>query len=350
MVQQVLYAMASTGGCSPLHSSPCDEDACKASGAQPLPLLPVARCDSGGWVQARDSVNGTPPAVLLDCGEGTWPALRTQMGPDAAQACVDALAAVWISHKHGDHCLGLPAVITRRSPQRPPLTVVLPAAVWQWLSSGYAYLLDRVKYVHCSQFYHRPGNGAYGGSREKPQGKPRRRGFASAMIGAGFAAWQCVRVRHCFDAYGIVLQHVDGWKVVVSGDTTPCDELVRAGMGATVLVHEATFSCERAGDAAAKRHSTVGQALDVAQRMRAWRVVLTHFSQRYSKFAPDLAQFDAVHGRGGSVIDRAFPAFDGVHVSFRDLWVLPALTRLLSYFFTEEAESTAAKAGAVEGV
>lgn len=291
-------------------------------------------------------MGGPPPAVLLDCGEGTWPALRTQMGRDAAQACVNALAAVWISHKHGDHCLGLPAIIARRSPQRPPLTVVLPAAVWQWLSSGYAYLLDRVKYVHCSQFHHSPENRARRGMREKMGGRV----FASAMIGAGFAAWQCVRVRHCFDAYGIVLQHLDGWKVVVSGDTTPSDELVRAGMGATVLVHEATFSCERAGDAAAKRHSTVGQALDVAQRMGAWRVVLTHFSQRYGKFAPDLAQFDAVHGRGGSVIDRAFPAFDGVHVSFRDLWILPALTRLLSFFFTEAAESAAAEAVAVGGV
>lgn len=298
-------------------------------------MLRAARAVAG--LQAGDAMTGTPPGVLLDCGEGTWPAMRTQLGPGAAQACVDALAAVWVSHKHGDHCLGLPAVIARRSPQRPPLTVALPATVWQWLSSGYAHLLDRVRYVHCSQFQHRPQNGGRGWAREKG----RSRGCESAMVVAGFTEWRCVRVRHCFDAYGIVLQHVQGWKVVVSGDTTPCDELVRAGAGATVLIHEATFSCDRARDAAAKRHSTVGQALDVAQRMGAWRVLLTHFSQRYSKYAPDLAQFDAAHGRGGSVIDRAFPAFDGVHVNFHDLWALPALTRVLSAFFTEAAESAA---------
>lgn len=261
----------------------------------------------------------------------------TRMGPEAAQACVDAMAAVWISHKHGDHCLGLPAVIARRSPQRPPLTVVLPAAVWQWLSGGYSYLLDRVKYVHCSQFHRRPHNGTAGGGR----GKGRSRGFESAMVAAGFSAWQCVRVQHCFDAYGIVLQHAHGWKVVVSGDTTPSDELVQAGMGATVLVHEATFACERIGDAVAKRHSTVGQALDVAQRMGAWRVLLTHYSQRYSKYAPDLVEFDVAHGRAGTVMDRAFPCFDGAFVSFGDLWVLPALTRVISAFFTEAANLAA---------
>lgn len=284
-----------------------------------------------------DGRSGAPPAVLLDCGEGTWPAMCSRMGPGAAQACVDALAAVWVSHKHGDHCLGLPAVIARRSPQRPPLTAALPAAVWQWLSGGYAYLLDRVKYVHCSQFHRRATGERLVGGRDKGKG----RGFASAMVGAGFAAWQCVRVRHCFDAYGIVLQHVAGWKVVVSGDTTPCDELVQAGMGATVLVHEATFSCDRMGDAVAKRHSTVGQALEVAQRMGAWRVMLTHFSQRYSKYAPNLLDFDVAHGSGGTVIDRAFPCFDGTFIRFCDVWVLPALTRLLSEFFTEAAERSA---------
>lgn len=38
-----------------------------------------------------------------------------------------------------------------------------------------------------------------------------------------------VPVVHCADAYGLVLTHVSGWKVVYSGDTRPCPDLASAG-------------------------------------------------------------------------------------------------------------------------
>ncbi|KAJ0404298.1 hypothetical protein P43SY_003211 [Pythium insidiosum] len=69
-------------------------------------------------------------------------------------------------------------------------------------------------------------------------------------------------------------------------DTKPCDQLVRAGMDATLLIHEATFDDTMEDDAERKKHSTVGQALGVARRMRAQQVVLTHFSQRYPSLPP----------------------------------------------------------------
>jgi ribonuclease Z len=51
-----------------------------------------------------------------------------------------------------------------------------------------------------------------------------------------------------------------------SGDTMPCDALVKAGDGATLLIHEATIDDELPEVALAKGHSTFGQAIDVAQR------------------------------------------------------------------------------------
>lgn len=50
-----------------------------------------------------------------------------------------------------------------------------------------------------------------------------------------------------------------------------------------MLLHEATFDDERQGDAIAKRHSTMGEAIAVGKEMRARRILLTHFSQRYQK-------------------------------------------------------------------
>ena len=36
-------------------------------------------------------------------------------------------------------------------------------------------------------------------------------------------------VDHCPQAYGLVLTHKRGWKIVYSGDTRPCLALIKAG-------------------------------------------------------------------------------------------------------------------------
>jgi len=39
---------------------------------------------------------------------------------------VNSLALVWISHKHADHMLGLPAILAARHTSSPPLLVRFP--------------------------------------------------------------------------------------------------------------------------------------------------------------------------------------------------------------------------------
>ena len=98
-----------------------------------------------------------------------------------------------------------------------------------------------------------------------------------------------VKVIHCHDAYAIILRSCKdgksnmgkGWSLVYSGDTIPCKNLIEAGKNCTVLIHEATLGDDMEEDAAKKKHSTFGQALNVAQSMGAYRCILTHFSQRY---------------------------------------------------------------------
>ncbi|KDD72113.1 hypothetical protein H632_c3845p0, partial [Helicosporidium sp. ATCC 50920] len=112
----------------------------------------------------------------------------------------------------------------------------------------------------------------------------------------------------------------DGWKLVFSGDTRPCEAVVRAARDATLLVHEATFEDALRDEALAKRHSTTGEALDVAARAGVNRVVLTHFSQRYPK-VPTL---------GGADGERlAGIAFDLMTLNLADLERLPLLNRPL---------------------
>lgn len=55
------------------------------------------------------------------------------------------------------------------------------------------------------------------------------------------------------------------------------------GENSDLLIHEATFEDDLLDEAQLKLHSTTSEAINVAQDMKAKCVILTHFSQRYSK-------------------------------------------------------------------
>jgi ribonuclease Z len=67
-------------------------------------------------------------------------------------------------------------------------------------------------------------------------------------------------------AYGISIEHQQGWKLVYSGDTRPCDNLVEMGKDATLLIHEATLEDDMIKEAIEKRHSTTAEAVEIGKR------------------------------------------------------------------------------------
>ena len=103
------------------------------------------------------------------------------------------------------------------------------------------------------------------------------------MSTTGLAQIAACYVSHCFHAQAVTLTFPTGFKFSYSGDCRPSSDFVEIGRGSTVLLHEATFEDERRGDALAKKHSTTSEAIAVGKQMGASRIILTHFSQRYSK-------------------------------------------------------------------
>jgi ribonuclease Z len=73
-----------------------------------------------------------------------------------------------------------------------------------------------------------------------------------------------------------------GRKVVIAGDTAPCDMTAAVAHGADLLVHEATFSIEEAERARETGHSTARGAAELAARAEVKLLALTHLSQRYA--------------------------------------------------------------------
>ena len=79
-----------------------------------------------------------------------------------------------------------------------------------------------------------------------------------------------------------------GRRLVISGDTRPCTTTVEVAKGADLLVHESTFGDEEAARAVETGHSTAREAAQVALDAGAKRLLLTHFSARYSRDPSDL--------------------------------------------------------------
>jgi ribonuclease Z len=73
-----------------------------------------------------------------------------------------------------------------------------------------------------------------------------------------------------------------GRRLVISGDTRPCQATRDIAANADLLVHEATFAQDEAERAAHTGHSTAREAAELAASAGVLRLVLTHFSPRYA--------------------------------------------------------------------
>jgi len=69
-----------------------------------------------------------------------------------------------------------------------------------------------------------------------------------------------------------------GLKVVISGDTKPCENMVKISKGSDLLIHDSTFLEEDEG----KAHTDVKQAAKTAKKAKVKQLILTHISRRYT--------------------------------------------------------------------
>ena len=239
--------------------------------------------------------------LLFDCGEGTQRQLVGSVG-------LIELEDVFFTHYHADHFLGLPGMLKTFSlrGRETPLTVHGPPGLKK-LFGALAPVVGRTSFELTL-------------NELEPKQELRRDGYVIAPF----------PVSHTVTAYGYAIVEHDrpgrfdearakelgvadgpdfgrlqrgepvpgtggevtaeqvlgeprrGRKLVLTGDTAPCELAQVVAHGADLLVHEATFTHEDEARATETKHSTARQAAAVAAAAEVQLLALTHVSPRYS--------------------------------------------------------------------
>ena len=235
--------------------------------------------------------------ILFDCGEGTQRQLVKSVG-------LTELTEVFITHFHADHWLGLPGLLKTfdlRARER-PLAVHGPPGVRELvtmalriagrvrfplelieLEPGAELERDGYKIAPVPVSHRTPAFGYVLYEDERPgQFDPAAAERLGVRPGPEFGSLQRGETIRGVSPEQVMGAPRPGRKLVISGDTRPCDVLAIAAHGADLLIHEATFAEEERDRAAETGHSTAQQAASLAAQAEVTMLALTHFSTRYS--------------------------------------------------------------------
>ena len=246
-------------------------------------------------------------SVLFDCGEGT------QLQLVRGGLTRGTLDAICITHLHGDHLYGLPGLVTTLAmlEREAPLTVVGPQGIRDMMdaipgikSDGslpvrYVELADDVERqvvfeddavtVEAVPIEHRVFCVGYRYQEKERPGSLDGEGARAAGVTEGdqFEALKAGRDVTLPD--GSVVRSADllgpprpGAAFAYVFDTMPCDGGRQLAQDADLLMHEATFEGQHTERAHEVGHSTARQAAEVARDAGAKKLLLTHFSARYT--------------------------------------------------------------------
>jgi ribonuclease Z len=234
--------------------------------------------------------------ILFDCGEGTQRQLVSSVG-------LADLTEIYLTHFHADHWLGLPGMLKTFDlrGRDVPLTISGPVglralmALALRMAGAVGFELElielepgdelerdgyRIAPVPVSHRGPALGYVLYEESRPGEFDKE-----AALRLGLREGP-EFGRVQRGETIRGVTPDEVlgptrPGRKLVLSGDTRPCEALRIAAHRADVLVHEATFAEEERERAAENGHSTAQQAATIAREAEVTLLALNHISTRH---------------------------------------------------------------------
>ncbi len=257
--------------------------------------------------------------VLIDCGEGTQDRIRNN------KLSMAKLEAIFISHLHGDHFLGLFGLLSSMNllGRKRPLKLFGPVGLMELLTtyqkysgSPYNFHLDltEIPYgttevifennkIEVSTFplYHRVDCQGY-----RFEEKPKLRHLISdklpkeGMLPEHYKALG--KGEDLYDSDGglwvkneeVTRPPSKSFSYAYCSDTRYNESIIPHIKGVDLLYHEATFKTESADRAEFTGHSTTTQAGMIAQKAQAGKLIIGHFSSRYQYLEELLEETKAI--------------------------------------------------------
>ena len=292
-------------------------------------MLDLVFLGTGAGVPSRDRAmssvalkNGSS-VILFDCAEGTQ---RQLMLSPVSFMKVDA---IFVTHMHGDHMLGLPGLLQTMgfAGRDRPLTLCGPAGFRSSLEKllgacdgdveseldvlelppGESVKVPGGRVTAFATEHGTPSLGYVYDQDPLPGKFDKEKALELGLQpGPDFAAIQRGESVRGVPPESIVGPKRPGLRVAYTGDTVKLDSIAEAVSGSDVLIHESTYSADDSELAAKNLHSTCVQAAETAVKASAKCLILTHISNRYNDTEGLLAQ-------SRSVFQNAFVASDMDH-------------------------------------
>jgi len=242
--------------------------------------------------------------ILFDCGEGA----QRQM--IMAKLSFHRKMKIFITHMHGDHVLGLPGLIQTMSlfdrqrkleiygpkglkefvdviQRTVQYTLTFPLEIHEIEKPGticeegeYAILAEEADHVIPSFAFalvEKPRPGKFYPEKARELGIPEGPLWSKLQKGHSVTLPDGRKIKPS----EVVGPPRPGRKIVYSGDTRPCMNVVRLARNADLLIHDATLDDELFDKAYEDGHSTPSQVAEIAKKANVRRLVLTHISARY---------------------------------------------------------------------
>ncbi|MEM6343435.1 MAG: ribonuclease Z [Bacteroidota bacterium] len=257
---------------------------------------------------------------LVDCGEGT------QMQMIHQRVKFSRLDAIFISHLHGDHILGLPGLLNSLSlyERNFPLKLYGPSGLKTVLdiifAQSHSYLGYELEFIPTEDF--KAGEVIYAHKDYQVELLP----LEHRIYCRGFKFTENQQKSRKFDFYkakslevpnnmfrllkqgnsitldngqtifpeDVLLPPDEPLSYSYCSDTCYNEDLVAYIKDSTILYHESTFLHDMQKRAKATAHSTALQAAQIASKASVKHLLLGHFSARYKDLEPFLTEARSV--------------------------------------------------------
>lgn len=240
--------------------------------------------------------------MLFDCGEGTQRQLIE------AKISPMKITKIFISHFHGDHILGLGGLIQSLGfrGREKDLDIYGPKGLHKIINAISSFGYFQINYnlniyeiqdgtiietedyvVECAKVEHNIPSYAYSiREKKKPlflREKAEELGIPPGPLYGKLHNGEEVEFEgRIIKPEQVLGEAKKGKKISYSGDTRPCEAMIRLARDSDILIHESTYEAEDYQRAVDNAHATSVEAAEIAKEAEVKELVLTHISTRYT--------------------------------------------------------------------